>query len=66
MRPEEFTENKSGKLIKAPQGYLAFSPNPLPPPLSLSWDLVNRTAPSGGAPEKGVGPLVRPFTSTGG
>lgn len=42
MRPEEFTENKSGKLIKAPQGYWAFTPNPLPPPLSLSWDLVNK------------------------
>ncbi len=36
MRPEKFTKNRSGELIKAPEGYWAFNPRPLPP--DLQWD----------------------------
>ncbi len=42
MLAENFTANSSGRLVKAAQGYLAFVPNPLPPSLELSWDLVGR------------------------
>jgi len=41
VKPSDFGLNKSGTLIKAPQGYWAFNPNPLPPPLSLTWELVS-------------------------
>ena len=44
MQPTDFTENKSGRVIKTPQGYWAFSPNPLPPSLPLSWDLVRQNS----------------------
>lgn len=42
MLTENFTANSSGRLVKAAQGYLAFVPNPLPPSVELSWDLVGR------------------------
>jgi hypothetical protein len=35
MEPSSFQSDRSGRLIKAPQGYLAFVPNPLPPLLNL-------------------------------
>jgi Fic family protein len=41
MNPVDFTEKKAGRLIKGPQGYWAFVPDPLPPPLSINWDLAN-------------------------
>jgi Fic family protein len=41
MNPEDFTKEKAGRLIKGPQGYWAFVPDPLPPPLSINWDLAN-------------------------
>lgn len=44
MQPTDFTENKSGRVIKTPQGYWAFYPNPLPPSLPLSWDLVRQNS----------------------
>jgi Fic family protein len=36
----EFTADKAGKLVKVSQGYWAFVPNPLPPSIKLTWDLV--------------------------
>ncbi|MGH9801333.1 MAG: Fic family protein, partial [Blastocatellia bacterium] len=41
MLTENFTANSPGQLVKAAQGYMAFVPNPLPPVLELSWDLVS-------------------------
>ena len=40
MNPKDFSESKSGRLANAPQGYLAFVPNPLPPQISFDMDLV--------------------------
>jgi Fic family protein len=44
MQPTDFTEHKSGKVIKTPQDYWAFYPDPLPPSLPLSWDLVRQNS----------------------
>ena len=41
MNPGDFTKEKAGRLIKGPQEYWAFVPDPLPPPLSINWDLAN-------------------------
>lgn len=41
MDPKDFTEKKAGRLIKGPQGYWAFVPDPLPPTLSITWDRAN-------------------------
>ncbi|MFH1738167.1 MAG: Fic family protein [bacterium] len=35
MDPSAFTPNAPGQLVKTPEGYLAFVPNPLPPTLNL-------------------------------
>src|SRR6266850_5381330 len=35
MEPSSFQSDRSGRLIKAPQGYWAFVPNPLPPSVNL-------------------------------
>lgn len=40
MRPSDFSEDKAGRVIKAPQGYWAFDPTPLPPSLTLTWELA--------------------------
>ena len=40
MQLADFTEDKVGKVLRVPQGYLAFVPNPLPPPLELTWHLA--------------------------
>lgn len=45
MQPEDFTEDKWGKLVWNPAGgagYWAFVPHPLPPRLELTWDLVGK------------------------
>lgn len=42
MLAENFTVNSPGQLVKTAQGYLAFVPEPLPPALELSWELVSR------------------------
>ena len=42
MNPAEFTEGKNGRVLKTPLDYWAFLPNPLPPQVTLSWDLVNQ------------------------
>jgi len=44
MQPTDFTENKPGRVIKSPQDYWAFIPNPLPPSLPLTWDLVRQNS----------------------
>lgn len=40
MNKNEFSNTASGRLIDTPQGYLAFVPNPLPPPLALDMGLA--------------------------
>jgi cell filamentation protein, protein adenylyltransferase len=40
MQPSDFADNKSGRVIKTPQGYWAFVPNPLPPKLEINWELA--------------------------
>lgn len=40
MNPEEFSEQKSGTLVRTAQGYLAFVPNPLPPKIEFDMALV--------------------------
>lgn len=42
MNPADFTAEKNGQLIRTQLDYWAFLPNPLPPQLALSWDLVNQ------------------------
>ena len=42
MNPAGFTAEKNGRIIKTPLDYWAFVPNPLPPQLTLNWDLVNQ------------------------
>jgi Fic family protein len=72
MQPSDFTDNKSGRVIKTPQGYWAFVPNPLPPKLEINWELagniseadralselagVARTLPN---PHLFIGPFIR-------
>jgi Fic family protein len=40
MNPNDFSLGKSGRLLNAPQGYLAFVPNPLPPPIIIDMSLA--------------------------
>lgn len=40
MNPNDFSQEKSGRLLNAPQGYLAFVPNPLPPPIGIDMSLA--------------------------
>ena len=40
MRAEEFAPEQSRYLVRTPQGFLAFAPPPLPPPLALDWELA--------------------------
>lgn len=40
MNQNDFSESKSGRLVNTPQGFLAFVPNPLPPPLALDMGLA--------------------------
>ena len=40
MQPADFSKDKAGRLIKASQGYWAFNPAPLPPSLTLTWELA--------------------------
>lgn len=42
MHTANFTAKKTGTLITAPQGYLAFVPDKLPPKLKLTWTLVKQ------------------------
>lgn len=40
MQPSDFGKDKSGRLIRAAQGYWAFDPDPLPPSLTPTWELT--------------------------
>ncbi|MDP1767861.1 MAG: Fic family protein [Nitrospirota bacterium] len=42
MKIDDFTERKGGRLIKTSAEYWAFVPHPLPPQLTLTWELVNQ------------------------
>jgi Fic family protein len=43
MRNQDFTDNKPGRLITPiGESYWAFVPNPLPPDIRLSWELVKQ------------------------
>jgi Fic family protein len=44
MRREEFTANAPGRLVTAPEGHLAFVPDPLPPNLDLGRTTINLLA----------------------
>jgi len=72
MQPTDFTNRKSGRLIKHQRGYWAFVPNPLPPEIELSWKLAGEisTADRGLSELAGVARtlpnphlLIRPFLS---
>jgi len=40
MNPKDFSASKSGRLLNTPQGYLAFVPNTLPPPIKIDMALA--------------------------
>ena len=40
MQPTDFSIDKSGRLVEGSQGYWAFVPNPLPPDLDITKELV--------------------------
>lgn len=40
MNRKDFSETASGRLVETPQGYPAFVPNPLPPPLHFDMPLA--------------------------
>jgi Fic family protein len=40
MNRKDFAETASGQLVDTPQGYLAFVPNPLPPPINFDMPLA--------------------------
>lgn len=40
MKEKDFSPRKSGRLIRTPQDYLAFVPNPLPPKIELDMSLA--------------------------
>jgi Fic family protein len=44
MRREDFTVDAPGRLVTAPEGHLAYVPNPLPPAIDLDLAIVNRLA----------------------
>ncbi|MDF2759423.1 MAG: Fic family protein [Thermomicrobiales bacterium] len=44
MRREDFTTDAPGRLVVAPEGHLAYAPNPLPPVLDFDLNTINRLA----------------------
>jgi Fic family protein len=44
MRRDDFTTEAPGRLVVAPEGHLAYVPNPLPPAIDLDFDTINRLA----------------------
>jgi Fic family protein len=49
MKAEEFTSDRAGRLVRTPRGYSAFVPNPLPPAVTYSPDLIRLLADAAGA-----------------
>src|SRR4030043_2317910 len=41
MDPKNFKNTTAGHCIKTPQDYWAFIPAPLPPPIEISFDIIN-------------------------
>lgn len=54
MQPQDFSERRSGRLLKHERGYWAFVPNLLPPDLSLTWELAGELS----AADRGVSELA--------
>src|SRR5438132_1555237 len=54
MQPTDFTERKSGRLMKHQRGYWAFVPNPLPPEIRLTWELAGEIS----AADRGLSELA--------
>ena len=54
MQPQDFSERKSGRLLKHERGYWAFVPNLLPPDLSLTWEMAGELS----AADRGVSELA--------
>ena len=46
MQPLDFSKDKWGRLLKAPEGYWAFVPHPLPPDVAPDWVLTARLSES--------------------
>ena len=42
MKLDDFKDKKNGRLIKTSSDYRAFIPHPLPPQLTLTWELVKQ------------------------
>jgi Fic family protein len=42
VRTEDFTDDKHGDLVRAMQGYWAYVPRDLPPPIEPTWQLGNK------------------------
>ena len=70
MQPEDFSELRSGRLLKHARDYWAYIPHPLPPSLSLTWELAGElsSADRGVSELAGIGRtlpnpylLIRPF-----
>lgn len=72
MKEEDFTPERSGRLVRSPRAYLAFVPASLPPEIILTWDLVGQVSAADKAlselagvartlpnPQLLVGPFVR-------
>ena len=55
MRREDFTTEAPGRLVVAPEGHLAYAPDPLPPAIDLDFDVINRLADA----ERALGELER-------
>jgi Fic family protein len=41
MNPSDFIAPEAGRIVRTSEGAAAFVPSPLPPDLSLSWEMVN-------------------------
>lgn len=54
MQLTDFTERRSGRLIKHQRGYWAFVPNPLPPEIELNWQLAGEIS----AADRGLSELA--------
>ncbi len=49
MKREDFPSDRAGKLVKTPRDYLAFVPNPLPPTITYSAELIRLLADAAGS-----------------
>lgn len=42
MQPSDFTQDKYGRVVRTPQGYWAYVPNPLPPDIQMDMELARQ------------------------